>query len=341
MRLVICILVRELDRQALGRFGRHLRQDVGHPARRDLVGDFGGKANLEPLENLRRLLRLHVLVHGDEALELGEIGLLFFPGRGRDLGLDLLQLDDLGVEPFLLRLQERLAHGQLALALIELLAALGQPLEKGTLGRRNRLRVERNDDAIRNFFRLDRFCGFFFVAVFLVPVFLVRFLAVLLFRGLGRVDRAGDIRIIEHLLRPGLPHRRLLRYGRGLCRLRAQQAVGREFRRFALDPIALGQMPGAERVTALGDEAGEFQDEKRTGRHKDDRDETHVTQQSHHAAMPRTRERVRSAKACAAATIAEVSCTASASASGCGAGLDAVLGARSDLVSPRSRIAPA
>src|SRR5436189_5036621 len=75
-------------------------------------------------------------------------------------------------------------------------------------------------------------------------------------------------------------------------------------------------MPGAERITAVGHEAGEFQNKKRTGRHKDDRNETHVTQQTHHAATPLIRLRVRSANACAAATIVEVSAGAAAAGRG-------------------------
>src|ERR1700692_2410544 len=62
-------LAGELDGQVLRRVGRHQRQYIRHFARLDLGDDLEQHADVEAVEDLRRIARLHVLVHGDKALE--------------------------------------------------------------------------------------------------------------------------------------------------------------------------------------------------------------------------------------------------------------------------------
>ena len=79
---------RQFDRQPLGRFRLHLAQNIGHLARRDLRGDLEQHRHVEPIENLRGILRLHALIHRDDALEARGLGLVLLLRRRDDARFD-------------------------------------------------------------------------------------------------------------------------------------------------------------------------------------------------------------------------------------------------------------
>src|SRR5262249_31312355 len=115
---------------------------------------------------------------------------------------------------------------------------------------------------------------------------------------------------VEHLLRPGLFSARRVDFclpiGDGDLRL-LRHTFGRN------DPqtsLVLRLHPLGERVAAVEYKTRDFED-KQTDRGKQhDRYQSHIAQQTIHAALPPSGERVLSAKACAAAATAFAFCNA-------------------------------
>src|SRR6202022_4201083 len=132
-------------------------------------------------EHLGGILRLHALIHGDDALEARGVGLGLLAGRGGDLGLAGLGVFDLGLDALLGRFQQALADLDLACPRVEFLAARLQPLQDRALGRRDLgVLLRKDDDAIG----LRRLAGGQ-LGVFLFLFLLFRF-------GLS-VDRTGGV----------------------------------------------------------------------------------------------------------------------------------------------------
>src|SRR6266436_4583113 len=129
----------QFHRQPLGRFRRHLAEDIGHLARRDLRRDFDQHRHFEPVEHFGGVLRLHGLVHRNDALEARGIGFALLSGRRRDPRFDRLQFLDPGFDAFFGGLEQALANVDFARTRLELLPPRLQPLENRALRRRHRL----------------------------------------------------------------------------------------------------------------------------------------------------------------------------------------------------------
>src|SRR5712672_1139546 len=127
--------VGELDGEAFGHLGLHLRHDIRHAPGIDQRNHIDQYAHLQPIEDLGGILRLHVLVHGDETLEADGVGLLLLLRRAAELRLHALDLVDAPVEPFFRRLEQIFADLELARPRIELLATFAEPVTatSGTL----------------------------------------------------------------------------------------------------------------------------------------------------------------------------------------------------------------
>ncbi len=115
-----------------------------------------------------------------------------------------------------------------------------------------------------------------------------------------RVDGAGDVRKIEHLLRPGS---RSAGPGGGDFRCRTSGA-GRRLRALLDRPGDVAVVGLAQRVSAVEDQPRRFQDEQRADRDQHDRDEPEIADEPGHAATCLTRSRSRSANDRAAAATA-------------------------------------
>src|ERR1019366_5138877 len=76
--------VSEFDGKPLGAFRRHLREDFRHLARIDLGRDLDQYLQVEAIEDAGGVFRLHVLVHGDDALEAVRLGLVAIAYCGVD-----------------------------------------------------------------------------------------------------------------------------------------------------------------------------------------------------------------------------------------------------------------
>ena len=95
--------------------------------------------HFQAVEHLGSVLRLHVLVHGDEALEACGLGLVLLLGRGRDARLDALHLLDAALDAFFRGFQKALANVDFPSARFDFLAPALKPLEDRALGRRHKL----------------------------------------------------------------------------------------------------------------------------------------------------------------------------------------------------------
>ncbi len=66
----------QFDRQFLGRFRAHLRQDLRHACATSAWSPPRPNPHVEAVENARGLLRLHAFIHGDDAFEALRLGFL-------------------------------------------------------------------------------------------------------------------------------------------------------------------------------------------------------------------------------------------------------------------------
>ena len=106
-----------------------MRHDFRHVARVDLRSDFEEDADIEPIEDLCRVARLHRFVHDHEALETRGPGIvLLLRGDGK-LRLAFLDLREFRVDALLRFANQALADIEFAGALVELLPALLQTLK--------------------------------------------------------------------------------------------------------------------------------------------------------------------------------------------------------------------
>ena len=94
-RLACCALLASSTVRRWADIRRHLRQDFRHCPRIDLRSHFDQDVGVEPVEDFRGIARLHVLVHGDEALEARGFGVVLLLRFDLDLLLDLLELGEL------------------------------------------------------------------------------------------------------------------------------------------------------------------------------------------------------------------------------------------------------
>ena len=99
---------------------------------------------------IRCVARLHVLVHGDEALETGGLGFVLLLCRNGDAGFGCLELGELPLHAFSRRPLSG-SHGcRVPSRVFEFLAALLQPFEDGAFGARGLLGPVGNDRALKN-----------------------------------------------------------------------------------------------------------------------------------------------------------------------------------------------
>src|SRR5262249_27248883 len=238
--------------------------------------------------------------HGDDAFEAFGPHLVARTDRGIDAAFGVLEFYDLVLQAFLRRLEQTLAHFQLPIARVELLTPGLQAFENRSLARGSDTAWLQGNRGPGNF-ELRRLWWLVAdperrLARFVIPT-----------------DRSRDVgaRIeVEHLLRPGLFSARRVDFclpiGDGDLRL-LRHTFGRN------DPqtsLVLLLHPLGERVAAVDNKNRDFEDKKTERDKQTDRDQSHMVQQAIHAALPRSRERVFSAKACAAAATAFAFCKA-------------------------------
>ncbi|MNJ55482.1 hypothetical protein D3C77_509750 [compost metagenome] len=127
--------------QLLGQFARggglHLGHDGGQGARAHGRGDRQTHAVVQSGEDGRRLLGPHGRIDGDQAVVLGLFLLVDLTDQGGDLALERLERLQLGVQLLLGGDHQRQGGGEIGVARVQGVAALGQGLDDPQFGRRD------------------------------------------------------------------------------------------------------------------------------------------------------------------------------------------------------------